>query len=199
MRIPAPLERVIFDLSRLPGVGEKTATRFAFHLLGGSPEAAAELGTAIRELHDAVRQCTRCHGLAEGELCDVCQDPRRDATRLCVTEGIPELLAVERTGEYRGRYHVLHGVLSPVKGIGPDALTLDSLLRRIPEEGVTEVILATNVDVEGEATALYVQRLVARLGGVSVTRLATGIPMGGDLEYLDQVTLARALRDRRVL
>lgn len=183
-------------LARLPGVGEKTATRFAFFLLGESRAAAAELGAAISELHGAVRRCARCHNLAEGELCTVCTDPTRDAARLCVTEGIPEVLAIERTGEYHGRYHVLHGVLSPVKGVGPEQLTVESLLARVPAEGITEVILATNPDVEGEATALYLQRLLSK-AGASVTRLATGVPMGGDLEYLDQVTLARALRDRR--
>ncbi len=199
MRIPAAVERVVGALSRLPGVGEKTAARFAFHILGESAAYASELAAAVAALHEAVRHCARCHNLAEAEVCTICANPSRDATRLLVTEGIQELLAIERTGEYRGLYHVLHGVLSPIKGVGPDALNIDTLVPRIAADDVCEVILATNPDVEGEATALYLQRILAKAGVGSITRIATGVPMGGELEYLDQVTLARALRDRREL
>ncbi len=197
MRIPASLERVIGALARLPGVGEKTAARFAFHILKESEGYAKDLAEAVGALHESVGHCTRCHNLAEDALCNICADTSRDQNRLCVTEGIQEVMAIERTGEFRGTYHVLHGVLSPIRGIGPDSLKIDTLLPRISDEAVDEVIVATNVDVEGEATALYLQKLLRRFDGVTVSRIATGVPMGGELEYLDQVTLARALRDRR--
>lgn len=196
MRLPPALERVVASLARLPGVGEKTATRYAFHILRQSETWAAELSDAVGDLHEAVQHCEVCHNLSEGRLCVVCQDTTRHSKRICVTEGIQDLIAIERAGEFDGRYHVLHGVLSPVKGIGPDQLRIDTLIARLEPEGVEEVIVATNVDVEGEATALLLQRLLEKRG-VTVTRIATGVPMGGELEYLDQVTLARALRDRR--
>ena len=199
MRFPPALERVVGALSRLPGVGEKTATRFAFHILQDSASYAAELSQAVGALHEAVRHCARCHNLAEDELCGVCGDARRDESRVCVTEGIQEVLALERTGEYRGTYHVLHGVISPIKGIGPDQLRIPSLIQRVRDGEIREVIIATNADVEGEATALFIQKLLRHYDEVSVTRIATGVPMGGELEYLDQVTLARAMRDRRPL
>ncbi len=199
MRLPPPLERVVASLARLPGVGERTATRYAFFLLAQAPTLAAELGESLSGLHTAVRHCAQCHNLATAERCELCLDPRRDASRLCVVEGLPELIAIERTGEFNGHYHVLHGTLSPVRGIGPEALKLPSLLERVTAQSVTEVILATNADVEGEATAMYVARLLHRLPQVAVSRLATGVPMGGDLEFVDQGTLARAVRDRRAL
>jgi recombination protein RecR len=199
VRIPQALERVVGALARLPGVGEKTAARFAFHILSESGSYARELADAVAVLHEQVCHCARCHNLAESELCGVCRDPSRDPRRLCVTEGIQEVLAIERTGEFDGQYHVLHGVLSPIKGVGPDSLTIDSLINRVAGDQVAEVILATNVDVEGEATALYLQRVLEKAGVPSISRIATGVPMGGELEYLDQVTLARALRDRRIL
>jgi len=196
VRLPPALERVVASLARLPGVGEKTATRFAFHILRQSETWAAELADAVGDLHAAVQHCERCHNLSEGPLCIVCNDPTRNSQRICVTEGIQDLIAIERAGEFDGRFHVLHGVLSPVKGIGPDQLRIDTLIARLEPESIEEVIVATNVDVEGEATALLLQRLLEKRG-VTVTRIATGVPMGGELEYLDQVTLARALRDRR--
>jgi recombination protein RecR len=197
LKIPAPLERIIGGLSRLPGIGEKSATRFAFFILGESQSYARDLASGLSELHETIRHCEFCHGLAESEICSICRDSTRDDTRLCIVEGIPELMAIERSGEFRGRYHVLHGVLSPLKGVGPNELKIDSLVERIENGNVTEIILATNVDVEGEATAVYLQRLLARFEGMQVSRIATGVPMGGDLEYLDQVTVARAIRDRR--
>lgn len=198
MRLPPALERVALALARLPGVGEKTARRYAFHVLSESDSYATELAEAVAALHAAVRHCERCHNLAEAARCRVCADSSRDQTRICVTEGIQEVLALERSGEYQGLYHVLHGVLSPVKGIGPDQLRIASLVQRIHSEPVSEVIVATNADVEGEATALLLRKLLSP-HGVVVSRIATGIPMGGELEYLDQITLARAMRDRRPL
>ncbi|MFT5430211.1 MAG: recombination protein RecR [Myxococcota bacterium] len=198
MRLPPALERVAFALARLPGVGEKTARRYAFHVLSESESYAAELADAVAGLHASVRHCSICHNLAEGERCRVCSDHSRDTTRICVTEGIQEVLALERSGEFRGRYHVLHGVLSPVKGIGPDQLRIASLVARVSSEPIAEVIVATNADIEGEATALFLRKLL-RNHDVQVSRIATGVPMGGELEYLDQVTLARAIRDRRPL
>ena len=197
MKIPAPLERIIGGLSRLPGIGEKSATRFAFFILGESESYATDLASGLAELHQNIQHCVQCHSLAESEICSICRDATRDDTRLCVTEGIPELMAIERSGEFRGRYHVLHGVLSPIKGVGPNELKIDSLIQRMEAGNIQEVVLATNVDVEGEATALYLQRMLKRFEGLVITRIATGVPMGGDLEYLDQVTVARALRDRR--
>jgi recombination protein RecR len=197
LKIPAPLERIIGGLSRLPGIGEKSATRFAFFILGESQSYAKDLASGLSELHETIRHCESCHSLAESEICSICRDATRDDTRLCIVEGIPELMAIERSGEFRGRYHVLHGVLSPLKGVGPNELKIDSMIERIENGNITEIILATNVDVEGEATAVYLQRLLARFEGMQVSRIATGVPMGGDLEYLDQVTVARAIRDRR--
>ena len=197
MRIPAPLERVIGALARLPGIGEKTATRMAFTILRESHSYATEFSEALAALHTVIRHCSVCHSIAESEECAICTDPNRERDTLCVVEGIPDLMAIEQTGEFRGLYHVLHGTLSPIQGIGPDDLTVASLMQRLQQGQVTEVVLATNVDVEGDATALYVGRLLARIEGVTVTRIATGVPLGGDLEYLDRGTLANALRGRR--
>ncbi len=194
MKVPAPMARLVAELSRLPGVGEKTAQRYAFWVLAQSPAAAGELADAIATLHQRLGFCATCNQLAEGERCEVCLDASRDTRRVCVVESVQDVLAIERTGEWRGVYHVLHGSLSPMRGIGPSQLRLDSLLARL-DEGIDELILATNVDVEGEATALYIKRLVG--DRTLVTRLATGIPSGGELEYTDRVTLGRALRDRR--
>ncbi len=197
MRIPAPLERVIGALSRLPGIGEKTATRMAFTILRESHNYATEFSEALAALHSVIRHCADCHSIAESEQCTICLDPNREKNALCVVEGIPDLMAIEQTGEFRGVYHVLHGTLSPVQGIGPDDLTIASLLQRLEAGIFSEVVLATNVDVEGDATALYVGRLLSRFDGVAVSRIATGVPLGGDLEYLDRGTLANALRGRR--
>jgi len=182
-------------LARLPGVGEKTAQRLAFHVLKAPPEYARELSAALLALERDVRLCSRCCNLTAQDPCAICADPQRDAKTICVVESVPDLLAVERTREFRGRYHVLHGALSPLDGIGPDQLKLKELISRLHGD-VQEVIVATDPTVEGEATALYLTRLIKPLG-VRVTRIAQGLPMGSDLEYADQVTLARALAGRR--
>lgn len=196
---PDPIQRLTVELARLPGIGEKTAQRLAFHILRSNEEYARGLAAALIDVVEKVRLCSVCCSLTERDPCGICQDTRRESGMLCVVESVPDLLAVERTREFRGRYHVLHGVLSPLEGIGPDQIRIKELLRRIrPEEegAVEEVIVATNPDVEGEATALYLTRLLRPLG-VRVTRIAQGVPMGGDLEYADQLTLARALVGRR--
>ncbi|MBL8949564.1 MAG: recombination protein RecR [Myxococcaceae bacterium] len=198
---PEALNRLVAQLSKLPGIGEKTAQRLAFHVLRSPPEFARGLATALNEVVERVRLCPRCFSLTDGpagEPCGFCSDARRDDKQLCVVEGIADELAIERTREFRGRYHVLHGVLSPLEGIGPDQLRIRELLVRLENGAIEEVIVATNPDVEGEATALYLVRLLRPMG-LKVTRLAQGIPMGGDLEYADQATLARALAARRDL
>jgi recombination protein RecR len=190
-----PIRRLVLALSRLPGIGEKTATRLTFFLLNAERETTSELSAALSDLHDRVRFCSVCCNLTEQDPCRFCADPRRDPATVCVVESVPGLLAVERTGEFRGRYHVLHGVLAPLDGVGPEGLRLRELVARIGG-GVTEVIVATNPSVEGEATALYIQRLLRPLG-VRVTRIASGVPIGSDLEFADLVTLSRALTGRR--
>jgi len=193
--LPPALDKVATLLSRLPGVGKRSALRWAFHILAEPPSYARELQQALGELLQHVHFCKECHHLAEDELCGICRDPARDAHLLCVVEGVPDLLALERTGSYRGRYHVLHGALAPLKGVGPAQLRLDNLEARIANHQVSEVIVATSADVEGEATALYLAKRLAPTG-VSITRIATGIPMGGELEYLDDHTLSRAITGR---
>jgi recombination protein RecR len=195
---PDPLNRLVAQLARLPGIGEKTAQRLAFHLLRGPPDQALELSAALQDVVSRVKLCARCFSLSEAELCPLCTDARREDRALCVVEGVADLLAIERTREFKGRYHVLHGVLSPLEGVGPDQLRIKELLARLGDSTVEEIIVATNPDVEGEATALYLMRLLKPLG-VKVSRIAQGIPMGGDLEYADQATLARALQGRREL
>jgi recombination protein RecR len=193
---PPALSALIEALVRLPGVGPKTAQRLAFHLLKAPRETAVALAEAIVGLKDRTRLCVRCFNIAETELCAVCQDPRRDSQILCVVEEVNDLLAIEKTKEFRGLYHVLGGSLSPLDGRGPDQIRAKDLVARLEAGGVQEVILATNPNVEGEATALYLLRLLKRFA-VKVTRIARGLPMGGDLEYADEVTLARALEGRR--
>ncbi len=195
---PDPLNRLVAQLAKLPGIGEKTAQRLAFHILRAPAEYARDLSTAIREVVEKVRLCTRCFSLTDQELCGFCQDQRRDERVVCVVEGLSDLMAIERTREFKGRYHVLHGVLSPLEGVGPDQLRIKELLTRLQSGQIEEVIVATNPDVEGEATALYLTRLLKPMG-IRVTRIAQGVPMGGDLEYADQATLARALSARREL
>lgn len=195
---PDPLNRLVAQLAKLPGIGEKTAQRLAFHILRAPPDFAQDLATALHEVKEKVRLCGRCFSLTEHDLCGLCTDPKREDRTLCVVEGLADQMALERTREFRGRYHVLHGVLSPLEGVGPDQLRIKELLARLGDSVVEEVIVATNPDVEGEATALYLMRLLKPLG-VKVTRLAQGLPMGGDLEYADQATLARALSGRREL
>ena len=180
----------------MPGVGPKSAQRIAFHLLKLSREDALRLARAISEVKDKVAFCERCFNVAEGPLCGICADERRDAHLLCVVEEPRDIVAVEKTHEFKGRYHVLQGAISPIDGIGPDQLKVKELLTRLEPEGVTEVILCTNPNIEGEATAMYLARLLKPLG-ITVTRIASGLPVGGDLEYADELTLGRALEGRR--
>jgi recombination protein RecR len=198
MPVADPIARLVRELAKLPGIGEKTAQRLAFHILDAGPEYAGELAGAIVGVVRDVRCCSSCQTLTERDPCPICADPERDARTLCVVEGVPDLLAIERTREYRGRYHVLHGALSPLEGVTPSDIRIRELLARLESEPADEVVLATNPDVEGEATALYLTKLLKPLG-IRVTRIAQGVPMGGDLEYADEVTLARALAGRREL
>ncbi len=191
-----PVQTLIDELGRLPGVGPKSAQRIAFYLLKVAPEDARRLAAAIVEAKERVTWCRRCFNIAEGELCGFCRDERRDARVLCVVEEPRDIVAVERTQEFQGRYHVLQGAISPIEGVGPEQLRIRELLERIANEGVEEVILATNPNIEGEATAMYLARLLKPLG-IRVTRIASGLPVGGDLEYADEVTLGRALEGRR--
>jgi recombination protein RecR len=191
-----PVQNLIDELGRLPGIGPKSAQRIAFHLLKVAPEDAKRLARVIVEAKERVTWCRRCFNISEGELCSYCRDERRDATLLCIVEEPRDIVAIERTAEFRGRYHVLQGAISPIEGIGPEQLRIKELLARIGDEGVVEVILATNPNIEGEATAMYLARLLKPLG-VRVTRIASGLPVGGDLEYADEVTLGRALEGRR--
>ncbi len=195
---PDPLNRLVAELAKLPGIGEKTAQRLAFHILRAPPEYARDLSKAVLEVVEKVRLCSRCFALTEADLCPLCLDPRRDESALCVVEGIADQMAIEKTREFKGRYHVLHGVLSPLDGVGPDQLRLKELLTRLEDGRVEEVIVATNPDIEGEATALYLTRLLKPMG-LKVSRIAQGLPMGGDLEFADPATLARALSGRREL
>jgi recombination protein RecR len=195
-QLPEPLERLIQELSRLPGIGPKTAQRLAFHLLRADRQRADSLAQAIADVKARIGYCERCYNIAEGSLCAMCLSSRRDGSVLCVVESALDVLAVERTSEFNGLYFVLHGVISPIDGIGPDQLHIPQLLERVRAEGVTEVIVATDADIEGEATAVYLQRALMPLGA-TVTRPAHGLPVGGDLEYADELTLARALAGRR--
>jgi recombination protein RecR len=191
-----PVQSLVDELGRLPGIGPKSAQRIAFFLLKSAPDDAKRLARVIVEAKERVSWCRRCFNFAEGELCVYCRDDRRDSSLLCVVEEPRDIVAVERTQEYRGRYHVLLGAISPIEGIGPDQLKIKELLARVNDEGVQEVILATNPNIEGEATAMYLARLLKPLG-LRVTRIASGLPVGGDLEYADEVTLGRALEGRR--
>jgi recombination protein RecR len=195
-QLPEPLERLIQELSRLPGIGPKTAQRLAFHLLRAERQRAESLAQAIEDVKARIGYCERCYNIAEGGLCTICSSARRDASVLCVVESALDVLAVERTSEFTGLYFVLHGVISPIDGIGPEQLHVPQLLDRVREEGIGEVIIATDADIEGEATAVYLQRALLPLGA-RVTRPAHGLPVGGDLEYADELTLARAMAGRR--
>ena len=194
--LPPPLERLIAELSKLPGVGTKTAQRLAFHLLRAPREDVTALAEALAGLRDRLRFCNVCFNIAEGELCPICSDPRRDRTTVCVVEEPANLTAIERIHSFQGLYHVLGGALSPLKDVGPDDLRIRELVERTRKEGFREVVLATNPDVEGEATAVYLSRLLKPLG-VAVTRLAQGLPAGADLEFTDDLTLTRAFEGRR--
>jgi recombination protein RecR len=192
------ISQLIQLLARLPGIGERSAARLAYHVLGSSREYARALGTTLLELHDRIHRCQRCRNYTEGELCRQCLDPTRDSTLLCVVARPQDTTALERSGMFRGRYHVLHALLSPLDGVGPDALEVAPLIARVQDEGVREVIVATPLSVEGEATALFLAQEL-KANGVRCTRIASGLPHGGELEYTDQVTLTRALDGRREL
>ena len=196
--VPEAVERLVAEFGRLPGIGPKTAQRLAFHCLRMPPETTERLSGALHQLHESVRPCSRCYFIADGELCALCSDPRRDPAQLCVVEEALDVLAVERSGEFHGLYHVLGGALSPMDGIGPDELRIVELQRRVASGEVREVVIATDPDVEGEATAFYLGEQLAALG-VTVSRLAHGLPAGADLEYADELTVARAFAGRRAL
>jgi recombination protein RecR len=193
--LPEPLERLVQELSRLPGVGPKTAQRLAFHLLRVDRARADSLAQAIEDVKARIGYCERCYNIAEGSLCSICSSARRDASVICVVESPFDVLAIERTAEFSGLYFVLHGVISPIDGIGPEQIHVQQLLDRVREEAVSEVIIATDADIEGEATAVYLQRALQPFGA-RVTRPAHGLPVGGDLEYADELTLARAMAGR---
>lgn len=192
-----PVARLINELARLPGIGPKTASRLAYHLLRAPRDEAVSLAESILDVKERVRLCSICFNTTESDPCAICVDPARDQT-ICVVEEPLDVLALERTGQFKGKYHVLHGAVSPVEGIGPDQLKIRELISRVERDGPEEVIVATNLDLPGEATATYLHRLLAPLG-VTVSRPASGLPAGGDLEYADEVTLGRALAGRRVL
>jgi recombination protein RecR len=191
-----PVQDLIDELGRLPGVGPKSAQRIAFHLLAADPADVRRLVAALTEVKDKVRFCTICGNVAEEEQCRVCRDPRRDLSVICVVEEPKDVVAIERTREFRGRYHVLGGAISPIEGVGPDDLRIKELMSRLADGTVTELILATDPNLEGEATATYLARFVKEMD-LKVTRLASGLPVGGDLEYADEVTLGRAFEGRR--
>jgi recombination protein RecR len=193
-----PVQRLIDELSRLPGVGQKSAQRLAFHLLNIDEVDANRLAEAIVDMRATVRLCSRCFNVTAEEECGICLDVRRDRTLVCVVERAQDIPVIERTQEFRGRYHVLGGAISPIAGIGPESLRMKELIARIDGEGITEVIAATNPTVEGDTTALYLARLLKPLG-VRVSRLASGLPVGGDIDYADEITLGRALAGRREL
>lgn len=191
-----PLRSLVDELGRLPGIGPKSAQRIAFHLLKVAPEDALRLADAIVTMKERVTSCTVCFNVAEGELCEFCSDSTRDAALLCIVEDPRDIVAVEKTQEFRGRYHVLQGALNPIEGVGPDQLRVRELFARLEDGKVTEVILCTNPNIEGEATAMFLARKLKPIG-LKVTRIASGLPVGGDLEYADELTLGRALEGRR--
>jgi recombination protein RecR len=193
-----PVQDLIDELGRLPGVGPKSAQRIAFYLLAADPVDVRRLVAALTEVKDKVRFCTICGNVAEQEQCRVCRDPRRDLAVICVVEEPKDVVAIERTREFRGRYHILGGAISPIEGVGPDDLRIRELMTRLADDSITELIIATDPNLEGEATATYLARLIKPLG-IRVTRLASGLPVGGDLEYADEVTLGRAFEGRRLL
>lgn len=193
-----PLDRLVHELAKLPGIGERTATRLAFYILRQSKEYALGLAQALVDVKEKVRLCSECMNLTESDPCATCCDPRRDSDVICVVEDPSDVMAVERSHAFRGRYHILHGAISPLDGVGPDDIKVAELIRRLEHGGISEVIVATNANVEGEATALYLTKLIKPIK-VRLTRLASGIPVGGDLEYIDASTLSRAFEERREL
>lgn len=193
-----PLNRLINELSKLPGIGGKTAQRLAFHILSLDDRSAMELSDAIRDAKESMRYCSVCGNLTDTDPCAICSDESRDRSVICVVESPKDVVAMEKIREYRGYYHVLHGAISPMDGIGPEDINLKSLIVRLQDESVKELIIATNPNIEGEATAMYIARLI-KPSGIKVTRIAHGIPVGGDLEYADEVTLLKAMEGRREL
>lgn len=194
-----PIRRLVQELARLPGIGEKTATRLAFHLVRGNRQQVLDLAQALVDITDKIRLCSVCMNMTEQDPCAMCADPRREPDTICVVASPSDLIAIDRGGHYRGRYHVLHGLLSPLEGIGPDDLRLAELVRRLGgDPPVHEVIIATSPSVDGEATAMYIARMIKPLG-IKVSRIATGLPVGGELEYSDQATIARALAGRATM
>ena len=196
MEYPGPVAKLVNELNKLPGVGPKTAQRLAFFILNEPPEGAERLARTIIEARRSVKYCSVCSSLTDTDPCAICRNPSRDKTIICVVEEPRDVISIERSREFRGIYHVLRGAISPMDGIGPDDLTINQLLARLKDNSVKEVVLATNSTVEGEATAMYIARLIHPMG-MKVTRIAHGIPVGGDLEYADEVTLARAFEGRR--
>ncbi|HEY79678.1 MAG TPA: recombination protein RecR [Anaerolineae bacterium] len=194
--VAEPIQRLIEAFERLPGIGPKSASRIAFHLLRAPDEQVQELADAIASLKESIVYCSRCQNLSQMDPCAICSDPARDQHLVCVVEDPLDVVAIERTGAFKGLYHVLHGAINPVEGVGPEDLRVDALLERLEGEPIDEIIIATNPNMEGEATAMYLARLF-HPKGVRVTRLARGLPVGGDLEYADEVTLSRALEGRR--
>src|SRR5258708_9840085 len=192
------VQNLIDELGRLPGVGPKSAQRIAFHLLAADPADVLRLSQALIEVKEKVRFCKTCGNVAEEELCRICRDPRRDENVICVVEESKDVVAIEKTGEFRGKYHVLGGAISAMEGVGPEDLRIRELMQRLADGAVTELILATDPNLEGEATATYLARLVKPMG-LTVTRLASGLPVGGDLEYADEVTLGRAFEGRKLI
>jgi recombination protein RecR len=192
-----PVQQLVREFMRMPSIGPKTAQRLAFFIINSSKEDVDRLCSALELVKEKIRFCTRCYNLSEGELCRICRDDRRDSRLICVIADFRDLAALERTGEYKGVYHVLGGLISPIEGVGPDDIKIAELIARVRDEEIREVILATNPNVNGETTALYITRLLAPLTSVRITRIAYGLPAGGHLEYADEVTLARALEGRR--
>lgn len=190
------VQDLIDEFAKLPGVGPKGATRIAFHLLNSENADVTRLAEVLREVKENVRFCKECYNVSQNDLCRICADARRDAATLCIVEEPKDVLAIERTREFRGRYHVLGGAISPIDGVGPDDLRIKELMSRLSDSSITEIILATDPNLEGEATATYLARLLSPLG-IKVTRLASGLPVGGDLEYADEITLGRAFEGRR--
>ncbi len=192
---PASIQNLIRNISKLPGIGEKTAERLALHILRGSKQDAEQLASSILNIKEKVRLCRRCYALSDEDLCNLCSDPARDPSMLCVVEQPADMVAVEKSGAFRGMYHILAGVLSPMNGIGPEDIRIRELVARVEKGQVVEIVVATSTNVEGEATASYIAQILESLP-VKVTRIASGVPMGGDLKYVDQVTLKRALETR---
>lgn len=194
--LPEPILRLIDAFSKLPGIGEKSATRLAFHILRAPGDYAERLAKSIVDIKSKVTLCPICYSFTSEHICAICKDEERDKTTICVVEKPVDLIAIERSAEFSGKYHVLHGVISPIEGIGPEDLRMKELISRLGDGTVKEVIIATNTSVEGEATALYLAKFIKTFG-VEVTRIAHGIPVGGDIEYIDEITLGKALRDRK--